>query len=236
VNFGYSVSLLPSSAGDLVFYTHKSMLPLQNTFEHDLLFRSVLGIYKEHAQIDLLEANALVQCALQRVQPKKLDLKALFASFGNETFFSVMSSHLRIFDALRNKLASTVYEETEDIDETPTYHPDLRRLACVLLAKTHCVETDAQQLKLTSLLTHNLQNSGVRDALVKIGRFSEYFSLLKALSSQEDFRVLVENNTPTAIDELNNCFSETKSTRQVLLLDWPRDRQMLSMKSSKCTV
>ena len=94
-----------------------------------------------------------------------------------------------------------------------TYHPDLRRISQALLQKTQYDETSKGQLILSSILTQNFENSGIRDLLLTIGRLSPIFSLLKTISSQEDFKDFIKNITTLSIEELNHCFYETKSTR-----------------------
>ena len=95
----------------------------------------------------------------------------------------------------------------------PTDDPFLRHLAFAILQKTGCWVTKDGSIKLNSILQQNLQNTETRDALVKIGRASPSFSLLKALSCQRDFKELFSNSSATVINELNECFMETKSTR-----------------------
>ena len=46
----------------------------------------------------------------------------------------------------------------------------------------------------------------------------------------------MQQSTPSVIRELNSSFYETKSTRQVTQLDWPRDLELLTMRSSKATI
>lgn len=90
--------------------------------------------------------------------------------------FSVIQKHLGILEAIREKLAESKYEDEEDDDETPTYNPFMRKLACILLQKTS-VDRDKDDGKviLSSLLADNLTKSGIRDAIIKIGRFSPSF-------------------------------------------------------------
>ena len=66
--------------------------------------------------IDLMEARALITASEDGVLPKKIDTKALFAVFGNETFFSVLKDHLRLFEVIRQKLSLIEFEEMEDFD------------------------------------------------------------------------------------------------------------------------
>ena len=136
--------------------TQASMLPAKRTFVFDIDYRPILGIYKEHAMIDLMEARALITASEEGVLPKKIDTKALFAVFGNDTFFSVLKDHLRLFEVIRSKLATIEYKAMEDYDQTSTYHPDLRRIGQILLQKTQCIETADHKLHLSSLLTNSL--------------------------------------------------------------------------------
>ena len=47
---------------------------------------------------------------------------------------------------------------------------------------------------------------------------------------------MIKNSTPQTTAELENCFTETRSTRQIQLLDWPRDLGLLTIRSKKCTI
>ena len=118
----------------------------------------------------------------------------------------------------------------------PTYNPFLRRLAFALLQKINCEIRKDGSIELQSILQLNLQNTETRDALVKIGRASPSFSLLKALSCQQDFKNLFSNSSPTVINELNECFHETKSTRQVTQIEWPRTSDLLTLRSSGAVI
>ena len=110
------IALEPSSMGDLVFMTQRSLLPIAKRFVFDVDYRPVLGIYKEHTALDLLEASALILASKQGLVPKNIDKKALFAVFGNETFLSVVSKHLRLYGSIRESLKKAEYEELEDYD------------------------------------------------------------------------------------------------------------------------
>jgi len=117
--------------------TQHSNLPFSKRHASDLNYRPVLGIYKGHAEIDFLETRAMIQAAEAGSKQKKVDLKTLFASFGNESVLSVLRGNLRILEVILNNLQAAQLADTEDIDGTASYHPDLRRLAGVLLRKTY---------------------------------------------------------------------------------------------------
>ena len=50
-----------ANAGDILMFKKKSNLFLTDTYEFDIMYKPVMGIYKEHAQIDILETNALIE-------------------------------------------------------------------------------------------------------------------------------------------------------------------------------
>ena len=47
---------------------------------------------------------------------------------------------------------------------------------------------------------------------------------------------MIKRSTAQTTIELENCFSETKSTRQIQLLDWPIEMDFLTLQSDKCTI
>lgn len=226
-----------ANAGDLLIYKQKSNLFLTRTYEFDIMYKPILGIYKEHAQIDILETKALIDDGEKKHVPKKVDLRACFAVFGNQSQFSLLYKYLKVLTAILNKAESYQFPELEDpTDDTPAYHPMLRRLAYILSLKTSATEHEDGRLFLRSLIQDTIKEAGFRDALVKIGRISPIFSLLNALGDQNDFGELVASSSLVVTNELNNCFQETKSTRLITELDWPRDRAILTTRSNKATI
>ena len=84
----------------------------------------------------------------------------------------------------------------EDIDGTETYNPELRRLADILIRKSFLVfNGEKTKLKLKTYLSSGL-DIGLRDAILKIGRLSENFSIMKTFSSQDEFDKFIEKTTP----------------------------------------
>ena len=116
VKHSLKLSLEPSSMGDLVFMKQRSLLPVAKRFHFDVDYRPFVGIYKEHCMLDLLEASALIIASRQGLVPKNIDSKALFAVFGNETFLSVLSQHLRLYGSIRESLKKKEFMELEDFD------------------------------------------------------------------------------------------------------------------------
>jgi len=47
---------------------------------------------------------------------------------------------------------------------------------------------------------------------------------------------MIKCGTSSYIYELESCFYETKSTRQIPLLEWPREMNLLTIRSKKCTI
>jgi len=104
----------------------------------------------------------------------------------------------------------------KDIDGSEVQHPDLRRLHDILTRKTILTqEKDGQPVSIHSFLSMNLDQTSLRDAILKIGRFSPDFSILNLFSSQEDFATMMKSGTPQTIIELEECFKETKTTRLI---------------------
>ena len=66
--------------------------------------------------LDLLEASALIIASRKGLVPNNIDSKALFAVFGNETFLSVLSQHLRLYGSIRESLKKKEFIELEDFD------------------------------------------------------------------------------------------------------------------------
>ena len=85
-------------------------------------------------------------------------------------------------------IESLELECLEDNDGLETTNPDLRRLSTILLSKTYLEKNDdGTELELQSYLTRIMNNSGLRDAILKIGRLSPNFSVFKNFSNQEAF-------------------------------------------------
>jgi hypothetical protein len=149
----------------------------------------------------------------------------------------VVYKYLKVLSKIHAKLESYQFADIEDpVDETPAYHPFIRRIAFILSLKTQTHETEEGRLFLLSLMQETIKDAGYRDALVRIGRESPLFSLLSALGDQNDFAELVGSSTPIVLNELNNCFYETKSTRLITELDWPRNRTILTTRTNKATI
>ena len=226
-------ALCPAIFGKRVFLTQKAAdyWPMIHT---DVWYRPILGIYKQYAEIDLKQATELLQAAKSGFTPSSFELKTLFAQFGKDTIYSILEGNLRILEVIRKELEDTEFEATIDAtDSSEVYHPDLRRLAFSLMKKIYLSDDGS---KLLSYLQKNMTKTSERDILMKIGRFSPAFTMVGGFNSQEDFREMLQSATPQISQELNNCFFETKSTRQIQLLDWPRDLNLLTVRSEKSII
>jgi len=65
-------------------------LPISKTFSTDEWLRPVLGIYEQYCELDIMQARQLIHCADTGIKPKKIDLKALWASYGDD----ILLAHL----------------------------------------------------------------------------------------------------------------------------------------------
>ena len=63
-----------------------------------------------------MEARALITASENGLVPRKIDTKALFSVFGNETFFFILREHFRVYEVIRHKLSLMEYKEVEDFD------------------------------------------------------------------------------------------------------------------------
>ena len=68
--YGLQTTLDSAGPGDLVMMRQRSTLPSKRTYEHDIIHKSLLGIYADHAEIDLLEIKAIKYQAEQGLKPK----------------------------------------------------------------------------------------------------------------------------------------------------------------------
>lgn len=162
---------------------------------------------------------------------------ALWASYGDDILLAHLQGNLRVLTAIKDYIEGLELESLEDEDGLETYNPALRRLSDMLVKKTYLqLKTDGTELELQSYLSRSLSNSGLRDAILKIGRLSPNFSVFKIFQSQDDFGQIVEKSTPQTTAELESCLVETRSTRQIQLLDWPRELDLLTLRSNKCTI
>ena len=235
--FGLKRWFEPQPHGNLVMLRQSSNLPISKTFSTDEWLRPVLGIYEQYCELDIMQARQLIHCADTGIKPKKIDLKALWASYGDDILLAHLQGNLRVLTAIKDYIEGLELESLEDQDGLETYNPVLRRLSDMLVKKTYLqLKNDGTQLELQSYLSRSLTNSGLRDAILKIGRLSPNFSVFKIFQGQDDFGQLIEKSTPQTTAELESCFEETRSTRQIQLLDWPRELDLLTLRSNKCTI
>ena len=53
--FGLKTSLNPGRVGCILFKRQRSNLSISRSYEHDIMHKPILGIFSEHAEIDILE-------------------------------------------------------------------------------------------------------------------------------------------------------------------------------------
>ena len=214
----------------------KSNLPLQKTYCRDLCYRPVLGIYKKYCEADLMEVAHLNEMVEKGVRSKRIDIKTLWAKYEDRILLDILYGNLRLMSVIRDQLEALELTDQEDIDGSAVQHPDLRRLCDILTRKTITEECEGESVSIYSYLSLHFANTGLRDAILKIGRFSHDFSILNSFSCQEDFQKLIKSGTPQTTLELVECFKETRSTRQIQPLKWPRNLNLLTIRSDKCII
>ena len=76
------------------------MLSQSRTHEDDIMHKPVLGIFSEHAEIDILEVMKVKYTAEQGLKNKSscVDYYATLACFGNQSYFAVMKDNLRVLE------------------------------------------------------------------------------------------------------------------------------------------
>jgi len=122
------------------------------------------------------------------MKPKQIDIKALWAKYGDDILLAHLKGNLRVLTTLRETIESLELECSEDQDGLETTNPDLRRLSTILLNKTYLEQNaDGTELVLQSYLSRSMDNSGLRDAILKIGQLSPNFSVFKTFADQEAF-------------------------------------------------
>ncbi len=65
-----------------------------------------------------MEARALKQAAESGIKPKRIDIRALWAQYGDDIFFALLSGNLRVLSAIREVLESLELQDLEDTDGT----------------------------------------------------------------------------------------------------------------------
>lgn len=234
----YSVSqqLEPSQFGNTVMIIQKSNLQLSKTYKDYKCYRPVMGIYRKHCEMDLMEVGQLNEVAKKGVRVKRIDTKTLWAQYEDRILLDVLDGNLRLMPAIRDQLEALDLSDLEDTDGSEMQHPDLRRLCDILTRKTITEVKDGESVAIHSYLSMNLENTSLRDAILKIGCISPDFSILDFFSDQEDFQKMIKSATPQTTIELDSCFRETRSTRLVQNLEWPRDLNLLTLLSDQCII
>ena len=77
------MTLAPTTVGDMIVFSQRSLQPMKKLSYDDVMLRPILGIYKEHAEIDVLETIELDNKGKSHSKPKEIDMNTLLAVFGN---------------------------------------------------------------------------------------------------------------------------------------------------------
>ncbi len=116
--FGIKSWFEPQQKGGTVILKQKSNLPLTKTHVTDLNIRPVNGFYKECCEADLMEVRALKRAAESGIKPKRIDIRALWAQYGDDIFFALLLGNLRVLSSIREVLESLELKDLEDTDGT----------------------------------------------------------------------------------------------------------------------
>jgi len=100
---------------------------------------------------------------------------------------------------------------------------DICNLSLKICEKQFIYDADKDTVRSVSLLTPGQLSATVRDALIKICRLNPNFSYMTEFSSQRSFVEARRNLTAPLIEEFHHCFVETHSSKDVKVINWPRD-------------
>ena len=68
-------------------------------------------------------------------------------------------------------------------------------------------------------------------------KLNKSFTFTDLLANSYDLENLLKFATPTIIELLNTAgFIKTKSTRQIKLLNWPKNKRYISFRKDSCTI
>ena len=71
------------------------------------------------------------------MKPKQIDIKALWAKYGDGILLAYLRGNLRVLTAIKDNIESQELDYLEDKDGLETTNPDLRRLSTIILSKTY---------------------------------------------------------------------------------------------------
>lgn len=172
----------------------------------------LLGLFKTYSELDLYAAKELITLVQSGVKPKKIPESLINVTFEGQTLFAIAQDELLLYHAVRDYLMAKEFLEEEDIDRSNVENRNLRRLATLLMLKSY-VSIDAEcNVQLKSIVIENLEITSKRDTLLKIGRHSPSYSIFSDISDQSQFQKILDFGTQQTIEELEQCFVETKGT------------------------
>ena len=174
-------------------------------------------------------------------KPASVDVGAVFASYQDETIFSLMRESANIIETIYESLEAKNYEEIKDSQGQFVHHADLQHLSDIIHKSTLIVQrreknTNALRLKIRSFLRNIFDNSTMRDSLLKIGRLSPVFTAFDSFAKQKCIKRMLKDCSLITAKELNHCLVETISTKQISNMSWPVGKSIVTVKSQNCTI
>lgn len=134
-------------------------------------------MFKTYCEVDLLEIQRILTMFESKKIPKKVESAALFAQFNGKSFFQVKEKNLQLLKAIYNNLEDMEFKNEIDDDDNEIPNTDLLRLKSILMQKSEFKRGEDKVVSRTSVLDRSLQESSVRDAVLKIGRLCPQFSI-----------------------------------------------------------
>ena len=163
-----------------------------------------------------------------------MSIYTIFASFDGQSIFSVAEGDLILYQKILEFFKEQDFTNVDDIDESEVQHPELSRLECLFKLKTFKRVSLEGQAVCKSYVDRILSNAGARDMMTKIISLTSNYCILDEFYDHDDFVKVLDSASALSCSELNRSFKETKSTKLLNVLNWPRDREILTYRSNSC--
>lgn len=175
-----------------------------------------------------------IEISSRGLKPKSMSIHTIFACMDGQSIFSLAEGNLILFQKILEFLKEQDYSTVVDIDDSDVQHPDLTRLSLLFRLKTFNHVTLDGKAICKSYIDRILPNAGARDMLTKIVELTDNYCIMDEFYDHDDFVKVLSNASRLSCKELNRCFKESKSTKLLKVLNWPRDREILTYRSNSC--
>ncbi len=151
-------------------------------------FSKVVGIYRTYSILDL---HIIENMRKTRSVGKNLDSSVVLAMFGTQNMIEVIAEDLHLLEALKNAIIRLDLNPEGLLDR---YSANQVRLANILMFHSHIIQHKGHS-QLSSLLRDNIEQTIIRDIILKIGRHSPAFSIFKVFKNQTGCQRLFKYST-----------------------------------------